>query len=153
MKRFIPLKYVLGMAVLFLILPVSLILLINLTLELTDITSRICIFLGCQIIAGPFVYCWNQENACIIIQNNTIKNCMSDGTLNFRWTEEIEKIQRIELISQEKKEYWGGKVIKRKVILIDFGFGNIKYICVDLFTNGQIEQIINYLSENHSYKH
>jgi hypothetical protein len=70
---------------------------------------------------------------------------MNDGTSNFGWTEEIKSIKKIEVADnkQVKKHFKNCK--SNKVLLIDFGFNNFKYISVSLFTNFQINKILMHI--------
>ncbi len=133
------------MTVLFLVVPLSFILLITYVIGVNDFTIAINIFLSALIFFGPFAYFKNQENASIIIKNNQIINYINDGTSNFGWTEEITIIKSIEIVSNEKIKKYYANCSAKKVLLIDFGYYNIKYISMDLFTNSQIEQILRYI--------
>jgi len=86
MKKFIPLKYIIVMHILFLIIP-SLLILIFYIIGFNDVTIAISIFLGFLIIIEPFVYIKNQENASIVFENKQIINHINDGTSNFGWAE------------------------------------------------------------------
>lgn len=145
MIKFFPLKYVLGMIALFNIIPISLILIIIFAIGLSDLTVVICMFLGFLVIIGPFVYLKNQENASIIIQNNRIINYINDGTLNYGWAEDIKNIKRIEIVNNEEVKKYYKNCKSKKVLLIDFGSNNVKYISVGLFTNKQITRILRHL--------
>ncbi|MBR7151951.1 MAG: hypothetical protein IKD02_06425 [Clostridia bacterium] len=148
MKRFVPLKYVLGMGVLFLIVPLLGLSWIVYNAELNDVTITICFFLVGLIICGPVAYFQNQENASIVFEKGQIINYINDGTLNFGWAEEIKKIKRIEICNNDKVKEIFKNCKSKKVMLIDFGSYNIKYISVSLFTNNQINQIIKYIKAN-----
>ena len=148
MKRFVPLKYVLGMGVLFLIVPLLGLSWIVYNAELNDVTITICFFLVGLIICGPVAYFQNQENASIVFEKGQIINYINDGTLNFGWAEEIKKIKRIEIYNNDKAKEIFKNCKSKKVMLIDFGSYNIKYIPVSLFTNNQINQIIKYIKAN-----
>lgn len=148
MKRFFPLKYVLGMGVLFLIVPLLGLSWIVYNAELNDVTITICFFLVGLIICGPVAYFQNQENASIVFEKGQIINYINDGTLNFGWAEEIKKIKRIEICNNDKAKEIFKNCKSKKVMLIDFGSYNIKYIPVSLFTNNQINQIIKYIKAN-----
>ena len=149
MKRVVPLKYIFGMITLFVIVPASLIFLMLYAIGANDVTIAMCLFLGfLAIVGGPYAYYSNQENASIVFENGQIINYMNDGTLNFGWAEEIQKIKRIELSNGEKAKSFFKNCKAKRVLLIDFGSHNIKYISVDLFTNNQINQILKYIENN-----
>jgi len=143
MKKYVPLKYILGMIALFFVIPLSLILLIIFVIGFNDLTIAITIFLcGTIILLGPAAYYHNQESASIVIQNNTITNYMADSTLNHGWTEEIKNIKKIELVGKEEVRKYYKHFKSKKALLIDFGSHKIQYISVSLFTNKQIKQIL-----------
>lgn len=148
MKRFVPLKYILGMIVLFFLIPGSLIILISCIIGFNDVTVGICMFLGFLIIVGPVTYFNNVENASIVFENQQIINYMNDGTSNFGWAEEIREIERIEIINntEAKKHFKNCK--SKKVLLITLASCRKKYISVSLFTNKQIHQIIKYIENS-----
>ena len=141
MKRFVPLKYILGMIVLFFIVPVTVIFLI-----LNDETIAICIFLGALPIVGLPVYYKNQENASIVFTEGQIINYINDGTSNFGWAEEIADIKSVRLVGKEDVQKYYKQYNKQKALLIDFGQGNIKYIHVGLFSKRQIQKIMKLLT-------
>ena len=97
------------------------------------------------IIAGPFVYVKNRENASVVIENNKLTNYVNDGTLNFGWTEEISKIQSIELVGKNEVRQYYANCKSNRLLLIDFGSGNMKYISISLFSKGQVQKIMNLL--------
>ncbi len=148
MKKFVPLKYIIGMTVLFIVNPLVLILLIVYIIGLNNFTIAICIFSGSFVVIGPITYFLNQENASVVFKDKKIINYMNDGTLNFGWAEEIKRIKKIKIANnKEAKEYYKNCKSK-KVLLIDFGSYNIKYISVSLFTNSQINKMIKYIENN-----
>ena len=148
MKRFVPLKYILVMITLFFILPLLIILLMLYIIGLNKVTISVCMFLSVLIISGPYAYYKNRENASIVFKNRQIINYINDGTLNFGWAEEIEKIKRIEVANNGKAKNIFKNCKSKKVLLIDFGSYNIKYISISLFTNYQIKRIIEYIDNN-----
>ena len=148
MKRFVPLKYILVMITLFFILPLLAILLMLYIIGLNKVTISVCMFLSVLIISGPYAYYKNRENASIVFKNRQIINYINDGTLNFGWAEEIEKIKRIEVANNGKAKNIFKNCKSKKVLLIDFGSYNIKYISISLFTNYQIKRIIEYIDNN-----
>lgn len=152
MKKFVPLKYVLGMIALFVIIPISIFLVIIFTMELSNFAIAICMFLVGLVIFGPYVYYVNQENASIVIQDNRIINYMNDGTLNFGWSEDINDIKRIELVNSEEVKKYYKNCKSKKALLIDFGSYNVKYISVSLFTNKQIDRILKYIQNSKTQK-
>ena len=145
MKRFVPLKYILGMCTLFLAVPIIAISLLLYVIGINDVTIAICIFLVALVIIGPFVFFKNLENASILFKEGKIVNYINDGTANFGWAEEIKKINKIEISDNEKVKKIFKNCKSKKVLLIDFGLYNIKYISVSLFTNNQINQILKYV--------
>jgi hypothetical protein len=148
MKRFVPLKYILVMITLFFILPLLTILFMLYIIGLNKVTISVCMFLSVLIISGPYAYYKNRENASIVFKNRQIINYINDGTLNFGWAEEIENIKRIEVANNEKAKKIFKNCKSKKVLLIDFGSYNIKYISISLFTNYQIKRIIEYIDNN-----
>ena len=145
MKRYVPLKYILGMIVLFFIIPSTLIYVLIYFVGLNKLTISICILLVFFVIFSPVVYYKNQENASIVVTHNKIINYMNDGTMNFGWEEEIKNIKKIEVVNNaEVKKYYKNCKAK-KALLIDFGSYNVKYISVSLFTTKQIEKIIEHI--------
>ena len=142
MKKFVPFKYILGMIALFFVIPMSFILLIVFEIGFNDLTIAITMFLVALILSGPIAYYYNQGNASIVIENNSITNDLNDGTLNFGWTEEIQNIKKIELVTRSEAQKYYKNCRSKKVLLIDFGSYNVKYIPMDLFTRCQIKRII-----------
>ena len=147
MKKYVPLIYILGMLGLFLIIPITVIFLIIFIVGINDLTSAICMFLGLLVIIGPFIYIKNEDNASIVIRNNTLTNYINDGTLNFGLTEEINKIQKIVLVDNAELKKYFKNCKAKKALLIDFGSYNIKYISLSLFTKNQIKQILKDLKK------
>ena len=147
MKKYVPLKYLLGMILMFFIAPIVIVLLMVFVIGLNDFTIAISLFFGALFLLGPFVYFKNQENASIVIKNNTITNHINDGTSNFGWTEEIGSIRKITLVNNEviKKHFKNCKA--KKVLLIDLGEYNVKYISASLFTKHQIKRILKDLNK------
>ena len=152
MKKYVPIKYIIGIIGLFFIIPILLILLMVLIIGLNNLTIPISIFLVFLIIIGPIVYCKNQENASVIIKDNKITNNINDGTSNFGWTEEINNIKKVQVANNAeiKKHFTNCK--SKKVLIINFGVYNVKYISMDLFTNKQTIAILNYLRNKSSSK-
>ena len=148
MKKFVPLKYILGMIALFLIIPMSIILLIAFVIGYNDFTVAISIFLGALVISGPFTYFHNQECASIVIHNNTITNYISDGTDNFGWCEELSKVKKVQIVDKIEVQKYFKQFNKKQAILIDFGNCNIKYIYIGLFSKSQIRKLIELISPN-----
>lgn len=146
-KKYIPLKYVLGMAMLFVLIPILCILLIIFVIGFSKLTITISMFLGVLIISGPIAYFKNQENASVVFENDTITNYMNDGTSNFGWTEEIKRIKRIELVDNNKAKEYFKNCKSNKVLLLDFGAHNVKYISVGLFTKAQIDRILMHIEK------
>ena len=148
MKRFVPFKYILGMCVLFFIVPLSIMIFMLCIIGANEVTIPICIFLSGLIISGPFAYLKNQNNASIVFENGQIINYINDGTSNFGWAEEIKNIKRIEICNNEKVKKIFQNCKSKKVLLIDLGSCNIKYISVSLFTTNQINQILKHIENN-----
>lgn len=145
MKRFVPLKYILLMITMFLVIPLTLLLLIVFVIGfINKFTIAVAMFFGAIIISGPFVYVYNQENASILIENNQIINYINDGTNNFGWAEEINRLEKIELVNREEARKYYKNCRAKKCLLLSFGSYNIKYIAVGQFTKRQTNQIIEY---------
>lgn len=146
MKRFIPIKYTLGMVFLFWLVPVAIFLALFFFVNMNDHTIAISIFLGClAVFGGPVAYIANLDNASVVIENGMLTNNINDGTLHFGWTEEIGDINSIKIVNTNdvSKIYKNCKA--KKVLLIDFGYGNVKYIAVGLFTKYQIKKMMQIL--------
>lgn len=82
----------------------------------------------------------------LIIKNGVVSNYIIDGTNNDGWCESISNIKKIELVGKEEIQKYFKQFKKSKAILIDFGNYNVKYIYAGLFSNRQIEKIINILN-------
>ncbi len=146
MKKFVPLKYILGMIGLCFIIPVSsLIIMFLCDVEWNRVTIALAGALGFIIIGGPVVYFLNQENASIVIENNQLINLINDGTKNDGWTEEIQEIKGIKITSREEVKQYYENCRSKRVLLIDFGSDKIKYIAVGSFTYHQIARILKYI--------
>ena len=148
MKKFVPSKYIIGMTLLFFIIPMTLICILVCIIGLNDLTTAICIFLSTIIIIGPVVYYKNQENASIVITNDQITNYINDGTSNFGWTEDLINIKKFEVVNNKEVKKYYRNCKSKKVLLIDFGSYNTKYIAITLFSKKQIKNIINHLYEH-----
>ena len=145
MKRFVPLKYLFGMIILFIVAPISTTLLLISLTGWTELTITITIFMAALVIVGPIVYHQNQENASVVIHNNMITNYINDGTRNFGWTEDICKVRKAEIVDLAHVRQYYKNCTSKKVLFIDFGSNNVKYISVSLFTNNQINKILKHL--------
>lgn len=88
-----------------------------------------------------------EENSCIIIENGTIGNYLSDGTHNDGWIESISNVKSVKLVGKEEVQKYFKQYNKGKAILIDFGNYNVKYIWVGLLSKKQIDQIIEILTQ------
>lgn len=91
-------------------------------------------------------YLWRDDSS-IVIDETTIACLLVDGkTNNGQWVEEIKNIISIKIGTKEDcREYYKNCSSKR-VILIDFGNGNIKYIPLTGFTRHQANQMINIIN-------
>lgn len=148
---YFPLKYVVIMIGLFLIMPIiSIIVLLN-VVGINEFTIAFSMFWVFLIIFGPYVFEQNKENASIVIEGNSITNYINDGTRNFGWTEEINKITEVRLVKKEEVKKHFKNCRAKKAILINFGEYNIKYISVSLFTKKQIKQILKRLQNSNSF--
>lgn len=145
MKRYVPYKYILGMIALYLVMPVTIVLLIYYLWELNDFSVPVIMFCATLILAGPFVFIKNLENASIIIGNNMLTNYVNDGTSNFGWAEEISRIRSVVLVGKNEVQQYYANCKSKRSLLIDFGSGNIKYISVTLFSKGQVQKIMKSL--------
>lgn len=145
MKKYIPFKYILGMIGLFLVMPIIMIFILLKLIGVYDITIAFSLFFGFLIIIGPLVYVKNLINASVVVDKDTITNNINDGTLNFGWTEELNKIKKVELVNKSEVQKIYKNCHSNKAILIDFGGYNIKYISVNLFTKRQIKKLIQHL--------
>ena len=149
MKRYMPLKYIFGIVGIFVIIPLSLmgILLSVLGTKISFVVS-FCMFLCFCPLVLPIVLVLNRDNASIIISDTVLINNINDGTLNFGWEEELNRITDVKLMDgAEVKKYYKNCRAKR-ALLIHFGNYNVKYISVDLFTKQQINIIIQRLKNN-----
>ena len=148
MKRFVPIKYIFGMIALFFLLPLFLAFFITLVFGFNHYTITVTIFLVAVVISGPFVYIWNLGAASIIIEDGRLHNYIIDGTMNNGWIEDIKDIKTIEVTSCEKAQKYYKNCKAKKVLLIDFGAYNVKYIAVTLFTKRQIAQILKEIEKH-----
>ena len=151
MKRFVPIKYILGMTALFFVLPLLLILLITFVIGFNDFTIAITIFLVALMISGPFVYIWNLGATSIVIKDGRLYNNIIDGTSNNGWIEDIKGIKTITVTSCEQVQKYYKNCKAKKVLLIDFGAYNVKYIAITLFTKRQITQILKEIEKHSQY--
>jgi hypothetical protein len=147
MKKFVPINYIILMVLSFFIIPVSVILFIVFATELNKLTFSIAAFCVALIIAGPYSLYTNDKNASIVITNDYIFNCVYDGTPNIWWKENISKVQSIKVADNAAAREIQPGCVAKKVLLIDFGSGNVKYIPLTLFTEKQIKQIIEYIEK------
>lgn len=71
-----------------------------------------------------------------------------DGkTDNSGWVEEIKNIKNIKITTRQECQKYYKNCHAKKVILIDFGNGNVKYIALTWFTNRQSEKILQTINE------
>ena len=144
MKKFVPLKYILGMILIFFVIPITILLSIVFVVGMkSDLAIGVSIFCGAVIlILGPYACVKNQENSSLIITKDKIMNYINDGTLNFGWEEDIVKVRSIKIVGNKEVQKYFKNCRAKKALLIDFGGCNIKYVAVSLFTNKQIDRII-----------
>ena len=143
MKRFVPLKYIFGMITIFFVIPILVMLLIGFVIGFNKFTIVVTMFLVFLTLAGPYFYYLNLNAASIVIKDDKLYNNIIDGTLNNGWVEDIKDIQKIQVTCREKVHKYYKNCKAKKVLLIDFGSYNIKYIAVTMFTKRQINQILN----------
>ena len=102
-------------------------------------------------ISGPFVYIWNLGATSIVIKDGRLHNNIIDGTSNNGWIEDIKGIKTITVTSCEQVQKYYKNCKAKKVLLIDFGAYNVKYIAITLFTKRQITQILKEIEKHSQY--
>ena len=150
--KIIPVKFIVGLTIIFLIIfpilfyIISFILFYILTIG-NSIVPYYVIFI--VMIFGMLMeisFIVSPEYCKLIIKNGTISNFIYDGTDNDGWCENISNIKKIELVGKEEVQKYFKQFKKSKAILIDFGNYNIKYIYAGLFSKKQIKKIMNLLN-------
>ncbi len=86
-------------------------------------------------------------SSSIVITETVIKNDFSDGTRNEGWIEEISEIQSYKITDCKEGQKYYKNCKAKKILLIDFGNGNVKYIAMSWFTKKQIEKILATIEE------
>lgn len=145
MSRYIPNKYIFGMALIFVCLPISLIILLLFVIGIYKITIAFSMFLTFTVIISPLIYIKNLENSSLVIKEGKIINNVFDGTSNYGWEERMSNIKTFKIANKNEIMKYYKNCKSKKVLLVDFGNYNIKYISLDLFTKKQIRKILDLL--------
>ena len=151
-QRYTPFKYVLGMIGLFGLFPALMIYLFLGPIPYNDYTVTVVVFFAAWIVfLGPVTFIINRNNASIVINGKQLMNFMNDGRRTyyggsaFIWEENVEKIQSMILTDKTAVQEWYPKCRAKKVLLFDFGGGNVKFISVSLFTEKQLKTIMAHI--------
>lgn len=87
-------------------------------------------------------YLWKDDSS-IVIDETTIACLLVDGkTDNGQWIEEIENIKSIKICTKSDCIKYYKNCSAKRVILIDFGNGNVKYIPLTGYTNRQAQKMV-----------
>lgn len=157
MKTIIPVKYIIFLTILFLIIfpllfsfgPYIIIYLLTFGNSIIEVPNYLIIIMFA---VGFICEIWwiKLPNCKLIIKNGTVINLIFDGTQNHGWCENISNIKKIELVGKEEVQKYFKDFRRKKAFLIDFGDNNIKYIHAGWFSQKQIKQIIDILSNKGS---
>ncbi len=150
-KRFFPIKLIYIYAILVIVLSIILVLLWIFWGDISLV--GLTISWGGIIIFIPIFVFFHRKDMSVVISEKVISNYSIDKNASSFWTEEIVNLRSIKITSGDecRKYYKGCK--EKKVILLDFGNGNIKYIPISLFTKKQAEKIVETIeSRRQSYR-
>lgn len=147
-KRFIPIKYVILNVSICIILPLILVGVIWGIWGLTYITIPMgIILLLIVLVLSPILFYQNKDSSCIKISSTKIENPIVDRTRNNGWVEELANIQSVKITTKEECRNYYKDCSSKRVLLIDFGNGNIRYIALDWFSKRQSEMILSTIKE------
>lgn len=149
-KKFVPIKHIIFLFILFIFLPLSIALTIIYLLELNKILIAICIFLFACPIIGIVILVIDKTNIEIDLVKNLITNNIQHPGDDWNWSENIREIKNIEkiIVNKEMKE----RIVEKKFIFKNFLViecinNDKKYISISLFTKKQIKKIINIIND------
>ena len=148
MKRFVAIKGIVLFILIFIVpaIIVGILLLVYLpeSCEWRNIGIILC---SGTVIAAIIAIVSMRYCEAVVITDTSIENIFSDGTRNWGWIEEPSEIQSYKITDcNEGKKYYKNCRVK-KILLIDFGNGNVKYIAMSWFTKKQIEKILATIEE------
>lgn len=151
MKRFIPIKYVMGLTIFWLMLfPIGsfacLYILVGLIVDYRLPVYAIFVFLSVGIYFEISALLTKELNS-VVFTDESVSNYILDGTNNDGWTEALSDVKSVELMEKNEIKQYYKQFNKNKGILIDFGNHNIKYIYAGGFSKRQIEKIIRQIKQ------
>lgn len=147
MKRFTPLFYLILLSTIYVLLPSVIITILWVVVGTSIISIMGSIFCGGLIVLYPIVLYQNRENASVVISQNAIENYINDRTSNFGWIEDIINIRSIAITDNIECQKYFKNCKSKRVILIDFGNENVKYIALTWFTNRQAKNMVQTINE------
>ena len=140
-KRFTPIMYIIILGTLYCVIPTLISVILWYFVDCTSLNVTSSLLAGLLTIGFPVVLYYNRESASVVITETTIENYMNDNT-DYMWVEEIVNLKSVKRTTgKECRQYYKGCKAK-KVILLDFGNGNIKYIASGLFTRKEEKKIV-----------
>lgn len=145
--KFTPLRYLIILSIIYIVIPVTIMVMLWVFVGTSIITISVTIFSCGVIMIYPKVLYENRENASIKITSTTIENYINDSTGNSGWIEELVEIQSYKITDCKEGQKYYKNCKAKKILLIDFGNGNVKYIALHEFTKKQIEKILATIEE------
>ena len=142
-KRFIPAMLIVLYICIAIILA-GIVTLFWVLLGVHPISIGISVGYGCIIVFFiPLVACSWKSNSSVIIEENAIFCLLLDGkTNNGHWIETIENIKSIKVTTKEEVQEYYKNCHSKRIILIDFEGGNVKYIPLTGFTKKQTMRML-----------
>lgn len=112
--------------------------------------------LGLTVICGLYsllfipLLLWQYYKHFYVIVDNSSISCevIDDKTDNGGWVEDLENVKSVKITTKEECQKYYKNCNSKKVILIDFGNGNVKYIALKWFTAKQAQKIVKAITEN-----
>lgn len=116
----------------------------------TEIINAINGFLISIVLFCIPICIWNNiYHLFVAIDEQSIECEVLDGKSgNGGWVEDLVNIQSVKITTKEECRKIYKDCRSKKVILIDFGQGNIKYIALKWFTRKQSQRILETINEN-----
>ena len=142
-KKFIPIKYIIGIIILFVILPIVFLIFLLATDflkgDLKFVLIVTCAFLP---LVGTFIFIPNNSTASmLVVDGKEIYNFIPNGTIDYFWHADITENTKVR-IALKSEIYRLFKNKRTKVGLVfDFGDGIVRYVSCNLFSKNQIIKI------------
>ncbi len=147
MKRFVAIKSILLFVFIFILPAIIVGTLLLCLVEPCEWRNFVVAFCVAAIVAAIIAIVSMRYCEAVVITDTSLENLFSDGTRNWGWIEELSEIISLKVTDRnEGKKYYKNCRVK-KILLIDFGNGNVKYIAMSWFTKKQIEKILATIEE------